>query len=63
MGPLTIPERPLTRVAIWGGMVAAALRFLMGKGIPEMLVTVPVGAVSAMVSVAVVRRGRAPLAV
>jgi hypothetical protein len=62
----TILELPLTRVAIWGVLVSGALPFLMGKGVPEMLVAVPVGAVSAMVSVAVVRarvRGRAKLAV
>ena len=62
----TFLELPLSRVAIWGVLVSAALPFLAGKGMPEMLVTVPVGAVSAMVSVAIVRarvRRRANLAV
>lgn len=51
----TILGLPLIRVAIWGSLVSAAVPLVMGKGIPEMLVTVPLGAVSAMVSVAVVR--------
>jgi hypothetical protein len=50
----TIPELPLIRVAMWGILVSVALPLVAGKGIPEMLVTGPVGAVSAMVSVAMV---------
>lgn len=51
----TIRELPLVRVAMWGILVSAALPLVMGKGIPEMLVTGPVGAVSAMASVAIVQ--------
>ena len=51
----TILELPLIRVAMWGILVSAALPLVMGKGIPEMLVTGPVGAVSAMASVAMVQ--------
>lgn len=48
-------DLPLFRVAMWGILVAAALPLVAGKAIPEMLVTVPLGAVSAVASVAIVR--------
>lgn len=51
----TIVELPLIRVAIWGILVSVALPLVTGKGIPEMLVTGPVGAISAMASVAMVQ--------
>jgi hypothetical protein len=51
-----ISDLPLMRVASWGILVAAVLPLVTGKGIPEVLVTVPVGAASAMVSVAIMRR-------
>lgn len=49
-------DLPLMRVAMWGILVSAALPLVTGKGVPEMLVTVPLGAVSAMASVAIVRK-------
>lgn len=49
-------EPPRMRVALWGILVAAALPLVTGKGIPEMIVTVPLGAMSAMASVAIVRK-------
>jgi hypothetical protein len=55
-----ITDLPLTRVAMWGILVAAALPLVIGMAIPEMLVTVPLGAVSAMASVAIVRKVRRP---
>jgi hypothetical protein len=51
----TIFELPLIQAALWGGLVSAALPLVMGKGIPEMLVVGPVGAVSAMASVALMQ--------
>src|SRR5688572_32323679 len=35
----TLLDPPLIRVAMWGILVSAALPLVMGKGIPEMLVT------------------------
>ena len=57
-----ILDVPLSRVAMWGILVSTALPLLTGKGVPEMLVTVPVGALSAMVSVAIVRKWTALVA-
>ncbi len=51
-----ILDLPRIRVAMWGILVAAALPLVIGKGVPEMLVTVPLGAVSALASVAIVRK-------
>jgi hypothetical protein len=50
-----ILELPLMRAAMWGILVAAVLPLVMGKGLPEMMVTSSVGAVSAVASVAMVR--------
>lgn len=47
---------PSSRAAMVGILVAAALPIVAGKGLPEMLVTVPLGAVSAMASVAILRK-------
>ena len=62
-GLLSVVERrqtvlglPLLRVAMWGTLVAVALPLVAGKGIPEMLVSGPVGAVSALASVAMMRK-------
>jgi len=52
----TIVDLPLIRVAMWGVLVSAALPLATGKDIPELLVTVPLGAVSALASVAIVRK-------
>lgn len=49
-------ELPLIGTATWGILVSAAFPVLMGKGVPEMLVTIPVGAVSAMASVVIAQR-------
>lgn len=51
----TILELPLMRVAMWGILVSAALPLATGKGIPEMLVTGPLGAVSAIASAVIVQ--------
>lgn len=60
---LSIAERrkpfldpPLIRGTMWGILVAAALPLVAGKDIGNMLVTVPVGAVSALVSLAIARK-------
>ena len=47
-------DLPRARVAIWGALVSAALPLVAGKGIPEMVVTIPLGAVSAIASVAII---------
>ncbi len=49
-------EPSLSRVVFWGILVAAALPLVAGKAIPEMLVTIPLGALSAVASVALVRK-------
>lgn len=51
----TTPELPLIQVAMWGVLVSAMIPFVMGMGIPEVFVTAPVGALSAMGSVALVQ--------
>ena len=48
------------RVAMWGVLVSAALALVTGKGMPEMLITVPLCAMSAMASVAIMRTWAAP---
>ena len=51
------------RVVMWGTLVCAALPLVMGKAAPEMIVTAPLGALSAVLSVAIVRKWAAlPLA-
>jgi len=55
-------DLPLIRVAMWGIVVSAALSLVTGKFLPELFVTIPLGAVSAMASVAIVRKW-APLPV
>jgi len=55
----TILDLSLSRVAMWGILVGAALPLLTGKDIRMMLFTGPLGAVSATASVAIERkRGR-----
>lgn len=49
-------DGPLTRICVWGMLVCAALPLVTGKGLPEILVTVPLGALSAIASVASLRR-------
>ena len=49
-------DLPLIRVAMWGIVVSAALSLVTGKFLPELFVTIPLGAVSAMASVAIVRK-------
>ena len=50
-----ILEVPPIRVALWGALVSAALPLVMGKGISQALVTIPLGVVSAMASLVVAR--------
>jgi hypothetical protein len=58
-----IADLSLVRVAVWGILVCAALPLVAGKGLPEMLVTIPLGAASALTSVAILRKWPAlPLA-
>jgi len=52
----TIIELSLSRVAMWGILVSAALPLLTGKDIRMMLFLGPLGAVSALASVAIARR-------
>lgn len=47
---------PLTRVVLWGIAVAGVVPVVTGKIIPEVLVIAPLGAVSAMASLTIVRR-------
>ena len=47
---------PLLRLALWGILVAAVVPLMTGKVLPEVLIMVPLGAVSAIVSVAIVRK-------
>ena len=47
---------PLLRAAAWGSAIGAALPLVLGKGLPEAIVTAPLGALSALVSVAIVRK-------
>ena len=47
---------PPTRVVLWGIVVGAVVPILTGKVMPEVLVIAPLGAVSAVVSVAIMRR-------
>jgi hypothetical protein len=47
---------PLVRVVTWGILVAAVLPLVTGRGISEMLVTVPLGALSAATSIAIALR-------
>ncbi len=49
-------DAPLARICAWGMLVCAALPFIAGKGLPEILVTIPLGALSAITSVASLRR-------
>jgi hypothetical protein len=49
-------EPSLSRVVFWGILVAAVPPLVAGKSIPEMLVTVPLGALSAVASVTMVRK-------
>lgn len=51
-----IADVPLTRVIVWGIVVAALVPVLTGKVVPEVLVIAPLGALSALVSVAIMRR-------
>lgn len=51
----TARDLSLIRVALWGSLVSAALPLVMGKGVSEMIVTVPVGALSALLSVSLLR--------
>lgn len=51
-----ILDLPLSRVAFWGILIAAALALVTGKVIPEVFITAPLGAVTAIVSVAIMRK-------
>jgi hypothetical protein len=51
-----IHDIPLIRVALWGVLVAAAVPLVNGKVLPEVLVTIPLGAISALLSVGIVRK-------
>ena len=48
-----------TRIVICGILVAAAIPILAGKGLPELFVIVPLGAVSGLSSIAIARTWRA----
>jgi hypothetical protein len=48
-------EFRLSRVIVWGVLVGVALPLVAGKGLPEIVVTAPLGAISAMASIAIVR--------
>lgn len=48
-------EFRLSRVIVWGVLVGVALPLVAGKGLPEIFVTAPLGAISAMASIAIVR--------
>lgn len=50
-----VGDLSLIRVALWGILVSAVLPLVMGKGVSEMIVTVPVGALSALISVTLLR--------
>ncbi len=52
----TISDLSLSRVAMWGILVSAAFPLLAGKDIRMMLFLGPLGAVSALASVALARR-------
>ena len=52
----TISDLSLSRVAMWGILVSAAFPLLAGKDIRMMLFLGPLGAVSALTSVALARR-------
>ncbi len=52
----TILDLSLSRVAMWGILVSAAFPLLAGKDIRMMLFLGPLGAVSALASVAIARR-------
>lgn len=52
----TIIDLSLSRVAMWGILVSAAFPLLAGKDIRMMLFLGPLGAVSALASVAMARR-------
>ena len=54
--PEWIVDVPLQRAVLWGMAIAALVPVLSGKVIPEILVIAPLGAASAMVSIAVARR-------
>lgn len=53
-------DLPLTSVVLWGIVIAALVPVLTGKIIPEVLVMAPLGAVSATVSIEIMRRWAAP---
>jgi len=49
-------DAPLARICVWGMLVCAALPLVFGKGLPEILIAIPLGALSAIASVASLRR-------
>lgn len=51
-----MPNPPSLRIALWGILVAALVPLLAGKVLPEVLIMIPLGAVSAIVSVAMTRK-------
>ena len=54
-----VVDASLIRIVLWGILVSAAIPVLAGKGLPELFVIVPLGVVSALGSIAIVRRWRA----
>jgi hypothetical protein len=54
-----IVDAPVIRIVMCGALVSAAVPLLTGKGIPELFIIVPLGVVSAIASVAIVRKWRA----
>ena len=51
-----VVDASLIRIVMWGILVSAAIPILTGKGLPELFVIVPLGVVSAVGSIAIIRR-------
>lgn len=50
-----VADISLVRVVLWGMFVSATLPLVMSKGVSELIVTVPLGALSAWISVTLLR--------
>src|SRR5687767_14664913 len=46
------PNPPRARIVMWGVAVGAALPLVLGHGVPELVITAVVGALSALISTA-----------